>query len=203
MPKSSGNLWEFLKTSETLQTRYWGTFIKKELWKFWKIFVNLRKLLENFGNSSKVFSTVFMIFWNFSENLPKSWEVFGNLRKISGGDRKCSLWFAGAEEFRSWLLRSPQMVPSKLLRASNDGKVEWNTTCCILLVAYCRICNGNPGLWLAVFFKAWDKIQYDMIWYDMIWYDMIWYDMIWYDMICYAMPFYIVLYCTRLYTMLY
>ena len=28
---------------------------------------------------------------------------------------------------RSWLLRSPQMDPSKLLRASNDGKVEWNS----------------------------------------------------------------------------
>ena len=34
---------------------------------------------------------------------------------------------AGVEEFRSWLLRSPQMDPSKQLRASNDGKVEWNT----------------------------------------------------------------------------
>ena len=49
------------------------------------------------------------------------------------------------------------MDSSKLLRASNDGKVKWNTTRCILPVAYRRICNGNPGLWLAVFFKAWDK----------------------------------------------
>ena len=49
------------------------------------------------------------------------------------------------------------MHPSKLLRASNDGKVEWNTTRCILPVAYRRICNGNPGLWMAVFLKAWDK----------------------------------------------
>ena len=31
------------------------------------------------------------------------------------------------ERFRSSLLRSPQMDPGKLLRARNDGKVEWNT----------------------------------------------------------------------------
>ena len=37
-------------------------YTKKDLWKFWKIFGNLRKRLENFGNSSKVFSNVFMIF---------------------------------------------------------------------------------------------------------------------------------------------
>ena len=49
------------------------------------------------------------------------------------------------------------MDPSKLLHASNGGKVEWNTTHCILPVAYRRICNGNPGLSLAVFFKARDK----------------------------------------------
>ena len=36
------------------------------------------------------------------------------------------------------------MDPSKLLRARNDGKVEWNTTHCILLVAL-PICNSNPG----------------------------------------------------------
>ena len=50
------------------------------------------------------------------------------------------------------------MDPGKLLRASNDGKVEWNTTGCILPVVHRRICNGTPGLCLAVFFKAWDKI---------------------------------------------
>ena len=42
--------------------------------------------------------------------------------------RKSSEVFEDVEEFRSWLLRSPQMDPIKLLRASNDGKVEWNTT---------------------------------------------------------------------------
>ena len=90
------------------------------------------KLLENFGNSSKVFSRYLYDFLKFSENLPKSSET------ISGCE--------GVEEFRSWLLRSPQMDHSKLLLASNDGKVEWNTTRCILPVAYRRICNGNPGL---------------------------------------------------------
>ena len=55
------------------------------------------------------------------------------------------------------------MDPSKLLRASKDGKVEWNTTRCILPVTYRRICNGNPGLRLAVFFKAWDKYIYTCI----------------------------------------
>ena len=39
------------------------------------------KLLENFGNSSKVFSR-FYGFLKFLENLRKSSEVFGNLRKI-------------------------------------------------------------------------------------------------------------------------
>ena len=60
---------------------------------------------------------------------------------------------------RSSLLRSPQMDTSKMLSARNDGNRELNTTRCILPVAYRRICNGNPGLSLAVFFKAWDKIQ--------------------------------------------
>ena len=49
---------------------------------------------------------------------------------------------AGVERFWSTLLRSPQMDTSKLLRARNDGKVEWN----VLPVAYRRIWNSNPGL---------------------------------------------------------
>ena len=53
--------------------------------------------------------------------------------------------------------------PDDHLNHNNDGKVEWDTTRCILLVAYRRICNDNPGLWLAVFFKAWDKIQYNTL----------------------------------------
>ena len=74
MPKSSENLWkfweelgnlrEFPKTSETLQ------LVFEEL----KRFMNL---LENFGNSSKVFSRCIYDFLKFSE----SSEVFGKLRK--------------------------------------------------------------------------------------------------------------------------
>ena len=41
------------------------------------------KLLENFGNSSKVFSRCFYDFLKFSETLRKSSEVLGNLRKVS------------------------------------------------------------------------------------------------------------------------
>ena len=40
------------------------------------------KLLENFGNSSKVFFRCFYDFLKFSENLRKSSEVFGNFRKF-------------------------------------------------------------------------------------------------------------------------
>ena len=40
-----------------------GVFYKKKIYEnFWKIFGNLQKLLEIFGNSSEVFSIVFMIF---------------------------------------------------------------------------------------------------------------------------------------------
>ena len=41
------------------------------------------KLLENFGNSLKVFSRCFYDFLKLSENLRKSSEVFGNLLKFS------------------------------------------------------------------------------------------------------------------------
>ena len=54
--------------------------------RFKPIFVVLKrfmKLLENFDNSSKVFSRCFYDFLQFSENLRKSSEVFGNLRKTS------------------------------------------------------------------------------------------------------------------------
>ena len=46
------------------------------------------KLLENFGNSSKVFSRCFYDFLKFSENLWKSSEVFGNIQKFIGKLRK-------------------------------------------------------------------------------------------------------------------
>ena len=41
------------------------------------------KLLENFGNSLKVFSRCFYNFLKFFENLRKSSDVFGNLREFS------------------------------------------------------------------------------------------------------------------------
>ena len=109
--------YDFLKFSENLR-------------KSSEVFRNIRNFSENFGNGSKVIFRCFYDFLKFSENLRKSSEVFGNLRKIPGRVRKCSSWLAGVEEFRFWLLRSPQMDPIKLLRASNDGKVEWNITRC-------------------------------------------------------------------------
>ena len=56
--------------------------------------------------------------------------------------------------FRSWLLRSPQMDPSKLLRASNDGKVEWNTIRCNLPVAYQEYASV---ILVSDWLQAWDK----------------------------------------------
>ena len=78
----------------------------------------------------KCFSVDFIVF-NIFGNLRKSSEIFGNHRKISDRHRKCLYLIAGVEKFRSWFLRSHQKDPSKLLRASNDGKEEWNTTRCI------------------------------------------------------------------------
>ena len=72
-----------------------------------------------------------------------TFKIFGRSSEIFGND----FWML-SEMFvmvrRS--LGSPQMDPSKPLRARNDGKVEWNTPRYILPVAYRRICNGNPGL---------------------------------------------------------
>ena len=59
----------------------------RKLWKRFKlVFEKLKrfmKLLENFRDSSKVFSRCFTIFFKSSENLRKSSEVFGNFRKFS------------------------------------------------------------------------------------------------------------------------
>ena len=57
--------------------------------------------------------------------------------------------FVGVEELRSWLLRSSQMDPSKLLRASNDGKVEWNTTRCILPAEYATVILASDWLYFS------------------------------------------------------
>ena len=118
---------------------------------FRKIFGDLRGSSEVFGNLRKRFKSVFRCFYDFlkfSENLRKSSENF----------RMWSEMFVMVR--RSWKVpelvfkKSIKRTPSKLLRASSYGKVEWNTTRCILPIAYCRICNGNPGLWLAVFFQV-------------------------------------------------
>ena len=54
--------------------------------RFKPVFEELRrfvKYVENFENSSKMFSRCFYDFLNFSESLRKSSEVFGNLWKFS------------------------------------------------------------------------------------------------------------------------
>ena len=68
-----GRAWKSPRISE-LQKRF--EHVLEELKRF-------MKLLENFGNSSKVFSRCYYDFLKFSENLRKSSEVFGNLRKFS------------------------------------------------------------------------------------------------------------------------
>ena len=53
--------------------------------RFKSVFEELKrfmKLLENFGNSSKVFSRCFYDFLKFSENLRKFSENFGNGSKV-------------------------------------------------------------------------------------------------------------------------
>ena len=47
------------------------------------------------------------------------------------------------------------MDPSKLLRASNNGKEEWNTTSCILPVEYRRICSSIEGGGVAEWLECW------------------------------------------------
>ena len=64
IPKSSENLWEFPKTSETLQTVIEEHIYKK---KIMKILENLWQSSETFGKLRKQFNTnVFMIFLKFS-----------------------------------------------------------------------------------------------------------------------------------------
>ena len=83
MPKSSenlrkfteehGNLWEFPKTSETLHSRFWELKRFKKM--FWKIFGNVHKFLEKFGDGPKWFLNVRKMFEDLrkcSENLFKS-----------------------------------------------------------------------------------------------------------------------------------
>ena len=96
MPKSSENLREFPKISETLQTRYWGTFIRK-------IYENFGKSLAIFGNFWKTSETVqkcFPMFLWFFKTFGKSSEIFGSVRKSSKNFRTWSKMFVMVR--RSW-----------------------------------------------------------------------------------------------------
>ena len=68
-----GNLWEFPKTLETLQTRFW------ELKRFKKVLENVWQSLEVFGKIRRRSKMVLKC----TENLRKYSEVFGNSRKTS------------------------------------------------------------------------------------------------------------------------
>ena len=88
-------------------------------------------------------------------------------------DRKCS---QELKSFGSDFWEVLKRTPAKLLCASNDGKVEWNTTCCILQ-------NMQWQSWPligCIFFKAWDKIQYVIVWYYATQINTIWYNTILY-----------------------
>ena len=61
LQKINGNFQKLRKCFKPIFTVL-RNFHKKDFWKFWKIFGNLWELLENFRNSSKVFSNVLMIF---------------------------------------------------------------------------------------------------------------------------------------------
>ena len=74
------NLWQSSETFGNLRKQFKSVFHR---FMIFKIFGNLRKFLENFGNGSKVIFTCFHDFLKFLENLRKSSEVFGNLRKFS------------------------------------------------------------------------------------------------------------------------
>ena len=74
MPKSSGNLREFPKTSETLQ------FFKR---RFMKILENLCQSSETFEKLRKLFKSVFQFFLRFFKIFGKSSEMFGNFQKTS------------------------------------------------------------------------------------------------------------------------
>ena len=78
-------LWEFLKTSEMLQTCFWKLNCLK------KIFLNVWQSSEVFGKIRRRSKMVLKC----SENLRKSSEVFGNSRKTSETAQECfsnDLW---------------------------------------------------------------------------------------------------------------
>ena len=75
-----------------------GVFHKKGFMKILEIFGNLQKLLEIFVNSSEVFSSIFIVFLKFSENLRKSSEAFRNLWDCSGKLQKFSNNFGSSSK---------------------------------------------------------------------------------------------------------
>ena len=80
------------------------------------------------------------------------------------------------------------MDPSKMLRARNDGKVEWNITRCILPVAYypwhtaeyATVILASDWLYFSRHGIKYSTIQYDVIQYNT--YDAIQCNVIQYDM---------------------
>ena len=75
--KTYGNFWKSSKISANFRK------LRKRFKPVYEELKRFMKLLENFGNSSKVFSRSSYDFLKFSENLRKSSEVFGNLWKFS------------------------------------------------------------------------------------------------------------------------
>ena len=146
MPKSSENLWkfweelgnlrEFPKTSETLQTRFlWNLWKTSEtvqkcfpdvfmsFLNFQKIFGSVRKSSEIFGKLRKRFKSNFEMFlWFFKifGKLRKSSKVFGNLRKFSGrhrnvhnGSQELKNFGAGFWEVIKWTNCCAQVMTEK------------------------------------------------------------------------------------------
>ena len=96
-------------------------------------------------------------FYRFFKILGKSLEVFGSVRKSSENIRTWSELFGNdcnTSNVSETVFWSPQYGPCT---TSWCAQVMMGEIGGILPVAYRRICNGNSGLWLAAFFKAWDK----------------------------------------------
>ena len=140
--KSSGNWRKSLKSSEsseTVQNRF--------LW-FWKIFEKLQKRFET------VFEEFFLMIFIF---FGKSFEVFG---KICRRGQNCS-----EEKFRSCVWEVFQRIPAQLLRAINNGKVEWNTTrsaeyatvffWLLIVCTFCGMCVRGWRSWLDLWLPTW------------------------------------------------
>ena len=101
------NLWNFWKTSETVQKCFPVVYLFKIFEKCSEIFGSVQKYLEIFGKLRKRFKSNFQMFYDFFkllENLRKSSEIFGKFLDVVGNVRN------GSQELKS--LRSPQVDPS-------------------------------------------------------------------------------------------